>query len=97
MLCRCCIFSCGDTYWIRACDLDPVAPDGGRLHARPSADLGIGALSGALAQTDSYPFQAECKLVSRHSLPEPGRWLRWGETMDAISMSVTGMKRLLGL
>ncbi|KAI0289739.1 mitochondrial carrier domain-containing protein [Russula brevipes] len=61
----------------------PVGPDG-RLRATPLADLGIGALSGALAQTVSYPFEVVRRRMQVGGLTEPGRWLRWGETMRAI-------------
>ncbi|KAN0115740.1 Mitochondrial carrier domain containing protein [Russula decolorans] len=57
--------------------LIPVAPDG---------HLGIGALSGALAQTVSYPFEVVRRRMQVGGLTQPGRWLRWGETARAIWM-----------
>ena len=65
--------------------LVPVAADG-RPHATPLADLGIGALSGALAQTISYPFEVVRRRMQVGGLTQPGRWLRWGETVHAIWM-----------
>lgn len=62
----------------------PVAPDGRRLRATPLADLGIGALSGALAQTVSYPFEVVRRRMQIGGLTSPGRWLHWGETVRAI-------------
>jgi len=66
--------------------LVPVAPDGPRPRARPLADLGIGALSGALAQTVSYPFEVVRRRMQVGGLTQPGRWLRWGETVRTIWM-----------
>ncbi|KAH9054967.1 mitochondrial carrier [Lactarius vividus] len=64
--------------------LVPVASDGRRPRARPLADLGIGALSGAVAQTVSYPFEVVRRRMQVGGLTEPGRWLRWGETVRGI-------------
>jgi solute carrier family 25 (mitochondrial carrier protein), member 16 len=66
--------------------LVPVGPDGRRPRATPLADLGIGALSGALAQTVSYPFEVVRRRMQVGGLTQPGRWLRWGETVRAIWM-----------
>ena len=63
--------------------LVPVSPDG-RARATPMADLGIGALSGALAQTVSYPFEVVRRRMQVGGLTQPGRWLRWGETVRTI-------------
>jgi solute carrier family 25 protein 16 len=65
--------------------LVPVASNGHR-RATPLADLGIGALSGALAQTVSYPFEVVRRRMQVGGLTQPGRWLRWGETVQAIWM-----------
>ena len=64
--------------------LVPAAPDGGRPRATPLADLGIGALSGVLAQTVSYPFEVVRRRMQVGGLTQPGRWLHWGETVRAI-------------
>jgi solute carrier family 25 protein 16 len=61
----------------------PVAPNG-RPRATPFADLGIGALSGALAQTVSYPFEVVRRRMQVGGLTSPGHWLHWGETVRAI-------------
>jgi solute carrier family 25 protein 16 len=62
----------------------PVGPDGRRPRATPLADLGIGALSGALAQTVSYPFEVVRRRMQVGGLTSPGRWLHWGETVRGI-------------
>jgi solute carrier family 25 (mitochondrial carrier protein), member 16 len=64
--------------------LVPAAPDGRRPRATPLADLGIGALSGVLAQTVSYPFEVVRRRMQVGGLTQPGRWLHWGETVRAI-------------
>ena len=64
--------------------LIPVAPDGRRSRATPMADLGIGALSGVVAQTVSYPFEVVRRRMQVGGLTQPGRWLHWGETVRAI-------------
>ena len=64
--------------------LVPVSPDGRRPRATPVADLGIGALAGALAQTVSYPFEVVRRRMQVGGLTQPGRWLRWGETVRGI-------------
>jgi len=64
--------------------LVPVGPDGRHPRATPVADLGIGALAGAVAQTVSYPFEVVRRRMQVGGLTEPGRWLRWGETVRAI-------------
>jgi len=63
-----------------------VALDGRRPRATPLADLGIGALSGVLAQTVSYPFEVVRRRMQVGGLNQPGRSLRWGETVRAIWM-----------
>lgn len=50
----------------------------------PIADLAIGALSGAVAQTASYPFEVVRRRMQVGGLTRPDRWLRWGETVEAI-------------
>lgn len=50
----------------------------------PIADLGIGALSGAVAQTASYPFEVMRRRMQIGGITRPDRWLRWDETVKAI-------------
>ncbi|KAF8995490.1 mitochondrial carrier domain-containing protein [Cyathus striatus] len=50
----------------------------------PVADLAIGALSGALAQTASYPFEVIRRRMQVGGITRPDRWLGWGETARAI-------------
>ncbi|KAF8257178.1 mitochondrial carrier [Lactarius quietus] len=64
--------------------LVPISPDGRRPHVTPMADLNIGALAGAVAQTVSYPFEVVRRRMQIGGLTQPGRWLRWRETVRAI-------------
>jgi len=50
----------------------------------PIADLMIGALSGAIAQTVSYPFEVMRRRMQVGGITRPDRWLRWGETFKTI-------------
>jgi solute carrier family 25 protein 16 len=50
----------------------------------PAADLAIGAVSGALAQTVSYPFEVVRRRMQIGGITSPDRWLRWGETVNAV-------------
>lgn len=50
----------------------------------PIADLAIGAVSGALAQTASYPFEVVRRRMQVGGITRPDRWLRWSETVQAI-------------
>ncbi|KAE9408636.1 mitochondrial carrier [Gymnopus androsaceus JB14] len=50
----------------------------------PVADLTIGAVSGALAQTASYPFEVIRRRMQVGGITRPDRWLRWGETIRTI-------------
>lgn len=50
----------------------------------PMADLAIGALSGAVAQTASYPFEVMRRRMQVGGITRPDRWLQWGETANAI-------------
>ncbi|KAF9564792.1 mitochondrial carrier [Agrocybe pediades] len=52
--------------------------------ATPVADLAIGAVSGAIAQTASYPFEVTRRRMQVGGITRPDRWLRWGETVQAI-------------
>ncbi|KDQ60505.1 hypothetical protein JAAARDRAFT_125657 [Jaapia argillacea MUCL 33604] len=56
----------------------------------PVADLSIGAVSGAIAQTVSYPFEIVRRRMQVGGLTSPDRWLRWGETINAIWNSPWG-------
>lgn len=59
----------------------------GREKATPMADLAIGAVSGAIAQTASYPFEVTRRRMQVGGITRPDRWLGWGETMKAIWQS----------
>jgi len=50
----------------------------------PIADLAIGAVSGAISQTVSYPFEVIRRRMQVGGLTHPDRWLRWDETVRTI-------------
>ncbi|QRW17639.1 5'-3' exoribonuclease [Rhizoctonia solani] len=51
---------------------------------RPIADLSIGAVSGAIAQTVSYPFEVVRRRLQVGGLLRPRGFVGWGETVRAI-------------
>jgi solute carrier family 25 protein 16 len=55
-----------------------------RSRPTPVADLSIGAISGAVAQTVSYPFEVVRRRMQVGGLTSPDRWLRWDETVRAV-------------
>lgn len=48
------------------------------------ADLGIGATSGALSMTVSYPFEVIRRRMQVGGIQHPDRWMRWDETVLGI-------------
>ncbi|PCH39322.1 mitochondrial carrier [Wolfiporia cocos MD-104 SS10] len=70
--------------FLRARLVPPPAPSNPRPKPTPLLDLGIGAVSGALAQTVSYPFEVVRRRMQVGGLTRPDRWMRWGETARAI-------------
>lgn len=50
----------------------------------PLTDLAIGAVSGVLGQTASYPFEVIRRRMQVGGITRPDRWLSWRETMLAI-------------
>lgn len=59
----------------------------GHTPPTPAADLAIGALSGAIAQTASYPFEVVRRRMQVGGITHPDRWLGWGETLRGIYYS----------
>ncbi|KAI9431200.1 hypothetical protein H4582DRAFT_1320961 [Lactarius indigo] len=55
-----------------------------RPRAAPLADLGIGALSGAVAQTTSYSFEVVRRRMQVGGPTKHGQWLDGGETVCAM-------------
>ncbi|KAJ3890829.1 mitochondrial carrier domain-containing protein [Lentinula edodes] len=68
--------------YLRARFLPP--PKEGKIKSTPVADLTIGAVSGAMAQTASYPFEVIRRRMQVGGITQPNRWLQWGETVHAI-------------
>ncbi|KAF8160877.1 mitochondrial carrier domain-containing protein [Crassisporium funariophilum] len=56
----------------------------GHSQPTPVADLAIGAVSGAIAQTASYPFEVIRRRMQVGGITRPDRWLRWGEIVTTI-------------
>ncbi|KAG6844386.1 hypothetical protein H0H87_007290 [Tephrocybe sp. NHM501043] len=50
----------------------------------PVADLAIGAVSGLIAQTASYPFEIVRRRMQVGGITRPDRWLRLGETVSTV-------------
>jgi solute carrier family 25 protein 16 len=64
----------------------PVADDKSK---QPSvvANLAIGAVSGTVSQTVSYPFEVVRRRMQVGGLTSPDRWLGWGETAKVVYAS----------
>ncbi|KAI0364490.1 mitochondrial carrier [Pilatotrama ljubarskyi] len=69
--------------YLRAWLLPPSAAAKG-YKSTPLADLSFGAVSGALAQTVSYPFEVVRRRMQVGGITRPDRWLRWDETVRGI-------------
>lgn len=50
----------------------------------PIADLTFGAISGAISQTVSYPFEIVRRRMQVGGLTQPDRWLGWSETVRDV-------------
>ncbi|KAG5639468.1 hypothetical protein H0H81_001590 [Sphagnurus paluster] len=65
-----------------------LPPDkAGHRPPTPVADLTIGAVSGMIAQTASYPFEIVRRRMQVGGITRPDRWLRLGETVGAVWQS----------
>ncbi|KAG2015815.1 carnitine/acyl carnitine carrier [Coprinopsis cinerea AmutBmut pab1-1] len=53
----------------------------------PIADLAIGAVSGVVGQTASYPFEVIRRHMQVGGVTRPDRWMKWGETIQSIWQS----------
>lgn len=62
----------------------PPDQTGHRPPPTPIADLAIGAISGLIAQTASYPFEIVRRRMQVGGITRPDRWLRLGETIATI-------------
>lgn len=56
----------------------------GKQRRTPIADLSIGAVSGAIGQFVSYPFEVVRRRMQVGGLTRPDRWITWSETARAI-------------
>jgi solute carrier family 25 protein 16 len=70
--------------YLRSTLLPPPAPGSARQSSNPLADLAIGAVSGLVGQTVSYPFEVVRRQMQVGGLTRPDRWLRWDETVRAV-------------
>jgi solute carrier family 25 protein 16 len=61
-----------------------IFPEGRPKQPTPMIDLGVGAVSGAVSQTVSYPFEVTRRRLQVGGLVRPGAWLGWGETVRDI-------------
>ncbi|TRM69230.1 mitochondrial carrier domain-containing protein [Schizophyllum amplum] len=61
-----------------------LPPQGKASGTTPVADLAIGAVSGAIAQTVSYPFEVVRRRMQVGGITQPDRWLGWNETAQTI-------------
>ncbi|KAI0790055.1 mitochondrial carrier domain-containing protein [Abortiporus biennis] len=62
----------------------PTQPGSTKPPPTPIADLTIGALSGAISQTVSYPFEVIRRRMQVGGITNPDRWLGWNETVRSI-------------
>jgi len=62
----------------------PLLPSGRSSRATPVRDLVIGAISGAISQTVSYPFEVIRRRMQVGGLTQPTKWMPLNETVASI-------------
>jgi solute carrier family 25 protein 16 len=70
--------------YLRSRFLPPPTPETPKPKPTPVADLVIGAVSGSIAQTVSYPFEVIRRRMQVGGLTRPNRWLGYGETVAHV-------------
>lgn len=72
--------------YLRSRFIPQPEPGSGKSKPKPTpvADLVIGAVSGSVSQTVSYPFEVVRRHMQVGGLTRPDRWLGFGETVNHV-------------